>query len=257
MLEGPCICYHFLLGYLPDVSTCKNGIRWGINFCLWRHGGTGGPWRVDSPGSNSCNHHGSPKDVLTSLDSFLVSSFSGTADSSLHQSRVSHLSASQETHRLESEIASSGGVFLPSLSKVSSDPHRKEATIGFSSGHSSKSEPLPSDPSSPCGVLGLADVLGSVDWLGAGSSANLTWRHLLFCPSPLGLWWSLLLDLSWDFEQAWVQLSLLISSSKVATAAKAFWWVLHMVAKFLSIELSLLSQWGALFLDEWEPLVGG
>ena len=89
----------------------------------------------------------------------------------------------------------SGGIFLSSLSKVSSDPRRKEATVGFSSGSSAKSEPLPWDPSL------LGGVLGSADWLGAGSSTNLTWQHLLFCPPPLGLQWSPLLDLAlnWDW----------------------------------------------------------
>ena len=146
--------------------------------------------------SSSCNCCGSLKDALTSLASFLASSFPGIADSSIHQSGVSHLSAFYGTHRLKSRIAGSEDVFLPSSSEVSGNPCRKEATIRFSSGGSSKSEPLPSDPSSPGGFL------GSADWLGAGSSANLTWWCLLFCPSPLGLWQSLLLDLPLDCEWA-------------------------------------------------------
>ena len=168
----------------------------GINLFLWRHGSAGGAWRVASLESSSCNCCGSPKDALTSLASSLASSFPGTADSSLHQSGVSHLSAFHGTPRLKSQILSSGGIFLPSSSKVSGNPHRKEAAIGFSSGDSSKSEPLPLDPSSPGGVL------GSVDQLGAGFSANLTWWCLLFCPSPLGLQWSQLLDLALDWEWA-------------------------------------------------------
>ena len=118
----------------------------------------------------------------------------GTADSSIHQSGVSHLSAFHGTHRLKSKIAGSRGIFLPSSSEVSGNPCRKEATISFSSGSSSKSEPLPLDPSSP------GCVLGSADWLGAGSSANQTWWHLFFCPSPLSLWQSLLLDLALNWE---------------------------------------------------------
>ena len=153
----------------------------GMNLCLCRHGGAGGAWRVASLKSNSCNHHGSSKDALTSLASFLLSSFPGMADSSAHYSGISHLSALHGTHWLKSKITGSGGVFLPSSSKVSGNPCRKEATIGFSSSGSSKSEPLPLDPSSSGGVLGL------VDWLGTGSSANLTWQCLFFCPSPLDL----------------------------------------------------------------------
>ena len=66
--------------------------------------------------------------------------------------RVFHL-----THWLKSAVSGSGGVFLPSLSEVSGDPHRKEATVAFSSSSSSKSEPLPWDPSSPNGFLGSTD----------------------------------------------------------------------------------------------------
>ena len=196
MLEGPRISHYLFPGNLPNISTCKNGISWLHKPLSTEHGSAGGAWRVASLESSSCNHHGSLKDALTSLASFLVSSFPSTTDSSIHHSGVLHLSAFQGTHRLKSKIAGSRGVLLPSSSKVSGDPHRKEATFGFSSGGSSKSEPLPSDPSSPSGVLGLADLLG-VD-----SSANLSWWCLLFCLSPLGLQRSPLLDLALDCEQA-------------------------------------------------------
>ena len=220
----------FSLGTSLMSLHVKIEVAGGINLFLWRHGGAGGAWGVASLDPNSCNCHGNPKDALTSLANFLAS-FPGTADSSTHQSRVSHLSAFHWTNRPKSRIAGSRGIFLPSSSKVSGDPCRKEATIGFSSGSSSKSEPLPLDPSSPSGVLGLAD------WLGVASSANLTWQHLFFCPSPLSLQQSLLLDLALDFEWAWVRLSWLISSSKVAIAANAFWWALCMVARVLSIKI--------------------
>ena len=111
---------------------------------------------------NSCICHGSPKDAHTSLASFLQSSLSGTVDSSIHHSRVSHLLAFQETHQLNSKTMGSGGISSPSSSEVFGDPLRKEATVGFSSGGSSKSEPLPLDPCSP------GSVLGSVEWLGVG-----------------------------------------------------------------------------------------
>ena len=130
----------------------------GINLFLQRHGSAGGAWRVASLESNSCNHCGSMKDALTSLASFLASSFPGTANSSSHQSGVSHLSAFHGTHWPKSIMLGSGGIFLPSSSEVSGDPHRKEATVGFSSGSSSKSEPLPLDPSSPSGILGFVQI---------------------------------------------------------------------------------------------------
>ena len=150
----------------------------GINLCQQRHGRAGGAWRVALPVSSSCNCRGSLKDALTCLASFLVLSSPGTVDSSIHQLGVLHLSAFHWTHSAKSNTVSSGAVFLPSLSDVSGDPCRKEATAGFSSGSSPKSESPPSDPSSPDGISRL------VDWLGASSSAKLTWWHLFFCPSP-------------------------------------------------------------------------
>ena len=85
-----------------------------------------------------------------------------------HQSGVSHLSDFHVTHQEKSATLDSRGIFSPSLSKVPGDPHRKEVTIGFNSGSSSRSEPPPWDPSLPGGIL------WSADWLGVGSSANLT-----------------------------------------------------------------------------------
>ena len=237
----------FSLGISQMSIHAKIELAGGINLFLWRTGGAGGACRVAFLESSSCNCCGSLKDALTSLASFLASSFPSTADSSIHQSGVSHLSAFHETHRLKSRIVGSGGVFSSSSSKVSSNIHRKEATISFSSCGSSKSEPLPSDPSSPGGVL------GSADWLGAGSSANLTWWHLLFCPSPLSLWQSPLLDLALDCKQAQVQFSLLISFSRVDTVANAFWCASCTMAKLLSTELSFFLLWRALLLEEWEP----
>ena len=149
-----------------------------MNFCLWRHGSAGGAWRVASFEPNSHNCHGSPKDALTSLASFLESSFPGTADSSIHRSGILHLSTFYGTHWLNSTTGGSGDVSLPSSSEVFSDPLRKEATVGFSSSGSSRSEPLPLDPCS----------LGSV--LGVGRAA---WGRLILKPDFVAL---LLLALS-------------------------------------------------------------
>ena len=152
-----------LLSWQANVESAGS-----MNLCLHRHGGAGGAWRVVSLEPNSCNCHGSPKDALTFLASFLVSSFPGTANSSNHHSGVSHLSSFHGTHWPKSKIMGSRGIFSPSSSEVSGNPHRKEATIGFSSGSSPKSEPPPLDPSSPdC-------VLGSADWLETCWSLNQT-----------------------------------------------------------------------------------
>ena len=239
MLEGSGICHHFFPGDLPNVPTCKNQVSWGHKLLSAKAWQCRGAWRVASLEPNSCNCHGSPKDALTSLASFLASSFPSTADSSIHHSGVLHLSAFYGTHRPKSKIRGSRGIFLPSSSGVSSNPRRKEATISFSSGSSSKSEPLPSDPSSPGCVLGLAD------WLGAGSSANLTWQCLFFCPSLLSLWWSLLLDLALDWEWFLVWLSLSISSSRVATMASTFWWAYILWLDFMPWNIIPSSVGGA------------
>ena len=238
MLEGPYICHHFFPGDLPNVPTCNNWVSWGINFCLQRHGSAGGAWRVATFEPNSCNCHGSPKDALTSLASFLKSSFPGTVDSLVHHSGVSHLSTFLGTHWPKSKTAGSRGIFSPSSSKVSSNPLRKEATIGFSSGGSSKSEPLPLDPSLGC-------VLGLVEQLGAGCFSNWTWQCLFFHPSLLGLQWSLLLDLALDLERFLVWLSLSISSSRVVTVVSAFWWASQTIARLLSMESLFLLLWGS------------
>ena len=75
----------FSLGTSRMSLHAKIDLAGGINLFLLRHGSEGGAWRVASLKSNSRNHCGSTKDALTSLASFLVSSFPGTANSSSHQ----------------------------------------------------------------------------------------------------------------------------------------------------------------------------
>ena len=184
----------------------------------------GGAWRVASLTPNSHICCGSPKDASTYLASFLQSSIPGTVNNLVHHSGVLHLSAFNGTHWLNSKTTGSRGILSPSSSEVSGNPLRKEATTGFSSGSSSKSESLPLVPSSP------GPVFGSVGQLGAGWSSNCTWQHVLFCSSLLHPWWSLLLDLALSSEQFWVWFSLSISSSRVAATASTFWWALHTMA---------------------------
>ena len=153
---------------LSNIPACKDGVGRGHKLLLVETWQCRGAWRVASLESNSCIHCGSVKDTLTSLASLLASSLPGTANSSSHQSGILHLSNFHLTHWPKSAVSGSGGVFSSSLSKVPRDPRKKEATIGFSSGSSSKSDPLPWDPSSPDSILGLADQLG------ASLSANPT-----------------------------------------------------------------------------------
>ena len=128
----------FSLGTSQISLHAKIELAGGINLFLQRHGGSGGAWRVASLVSNSHSCCGCMKDALTSLAHFLTSMFHGTANSSSHQFGVSHLSAFHGTHTLKSIISGSGGVFSPSSSKVSGDPHRKEVPVGFTSSGSPK-----------------------------------------------------------------------------------------------------------------------
>ena len=197
------------------------------------------------PASSSCSCRGSPKDALTCLASFLVLSSPGIVDSYIHQLGVLHFSAFHGTHSAKSKMAGSSGIFSPLSSDVSGDPCRKEATAAFSSSSSSKSKSLPLEPSPPNGMSGSADQLG------AGSSAKLTWWHIFFCPSPLDLRRSWLLDLTPNCGDVLIWLSLSISPSKAIVADSAFWCTLCILARLLSTELSH-SQWGLLLLDGWE-----
>ena len=136
------------LAYATTFSLGTSQMSWhakiesvgGTNFFLQRHSSAGGAWRVASLESNSHICCGSMKDALTSLANLLASLFPGTASSSSHQSGVSHLSDFQGTHLLKFVMLGYGGVSLLSSSEVSGDACRKEATVGFNSSSSSKSE---------------------------------------------------------------------------------------------------------------------
>ena len=96
----------------------------------------------------------SQNNAHTSLASLLWSHISGTANNSAHQLGVSHLSALHGTHWLNSVTAGSRGILSPSSSEVPSDPLKKDATSGPSSGGSSKSEASAAVASSLDSVLG-------------------------------------------------------------------------------------------------------
>ena len=136
---------------------------------------------------SSCICCGSLKDAHTSLASFLQSSIPGTVENLVHHSRVSHLLAFHGTHWLNSKTAGSGGIFLPSSSEVSGDTLRKEATASFSSGSSSKSEPLPLDPCSPGSVFRSARWLGQIDLQTTPGSISF-FALLYFIPSSPYSW---------------------------------------------------------------------
>ena len=121
--------------------------------------GEPGEWPPLAP--NSCICCGSLKDAGTSLASFLQSSIPGTVDSSVHHSGVSHLLAFHGTHWLNSKTVGSGGVSSPSSLEVSGQPSQdRRLPAGFSSGSSSKSEPLPLDPCSLGPVFRFGEAAG-------------------------------------------------------------------------------------------------
>ena len=190
MLEGPSICHHFLLRDFPNVPASIYRISWQHKLLPMKIWQCRGSLEVASLVPNSCICHGSLQDAFTSLANFLWSSFSDTIDSSVHYSGVLHLLAFHGAHQLNSVTGGSGDVSSPSSLEVSSNPLRKEGTIGFSSGSSSKFEPLPLDPCS------LGFVWGLAEWFKIGWSSNQTWQHLFICHSLLCYQWTLLLDLA-------------------------------------------------------------
>ena len=155
-------------------------------------------------------------------------------DSSIHQLGVSHFLTFHWTHLVKSRTGGSGGISLPSLSDASSDPHRKEATVGTNSGSSPKSVSLPLDSSLPDGISGLV--------------GQLTWQHPLFLLLSLDLWQSQLHNLTLDLKWALIWLSLSISSSKVVVVDSTLWCTSCILARLLSTKLSR-SWWGFLLLD--------
>ena len=210
----------------------------------------GGAWRLASLFPNSRIHCGSQKEACTSLASFLQSSIPGTIDNLVHQSRVLHFSAFHGTHWLKSKTVGFRGILLPSSSEVSSNPLRKEATASFSSGGSSRSEPLPVAPPHWALSSGQWGSWGQVGLQTAPGSISS------FCSSLLCPRWSLLLDLTLSSEWFWVQFSLSISASRVAAMASTFWWASHTMARLLSTKLSLFPFWGTPLLEEWGSLDG-
>ena len=88
---------------------------------------------------------------------------------------------------------------------------------------------------------------------GAGLSLGHTWWCLLFCPQDFCLQQSQLLEWVWGSNQPRVldQLSHSISSSKVATVARAFHWASLALVRPLSAEVSLPPLLGVLLLRDW------
>ena len=245
MLEGPGICYCFLLGDFSNVPAGIDGFgRWHKLLLMkaWWHRGA---WRLASSICNSLILCRSRNKACTSLASLFWSSTSGTADNSAHQLGVSHLSAFHSTHWLNSVTVGSRGILSSSSSEVPVDPLKKDATSGPSSSGSSRSEPSAAAASSLDSVLGLEGQLG------AGCSSNCTWQSLFFCSTLLCSMWSLLLDLTLTSRQVQVQLNLSISPLRAATAASAFGWATCTMAKLLSTKLSPFSFWEALLLKGW------
>ena len=84
-----------------------------------------------------------------------------------------------------------------------------------------------------------------------GRQDQLTWQHPLFLPLSLDLQQSRLLDLTLNHKWALIQVSLSISSSKVAVVDSTLWCTMCILVRLLSTKLSC-SQWGFLLLDGWE-----
>ena len=86
-----------------------------------------------------------------------------------------------------------------------------------------------------------------------GQFSGHIWQCLCFCPLDPCTWQSLLFDHTHTSDQLLVRgwLSHSISSSRVATMARAFWWASLTLAKHLSTEASLPTLLGVLLLGGW------
>ena len=158
---------------------------------------------------------GSPKDACTSLASFLQSSLSGTVNSLVHHSRVSHLSAFRGTYRLNSLRRGLQRCLLVFIFRSLWQPSQE-------GGHCQlQFQWLLQVRAFGHWTLLTSSVLGSVGSWGR-FILNQTWQFLLFCPSLLCHQQSLLSDLDLDCEWFRVQLSLSISSSRVAHCSQCF-----------------------------------
>ena len=245
MLEGPGICYHFLLGDFSNVPAGVDGFgRWHklLPTKAWWHRGA---WRSASSIHSSLILCGSQNEAHISLASLLWSSTSSTANNSAHQLWVLHLSALHSTHWLTSVTVGFGGILSSLSSEVPINPLKKDATSSPRSSGSSRSEPSVVTASLLDSVLGLEGQLGT------GCSSNCTQQCLFFHSTQLCSWWFLLLDLALTSGWVWVWLNLSISPSRAATVASTFWWASCMVAKLLSTKVSLFSFQEAPLLEGW------
>ena len=134
-----------------------------------------------------------------------------TVDSSTHQSGTSHLSAFHCTHSAGWDTGSSGDISSLSSSVILDGPCKKEATLAWSSGGSTKSVSVPSDPIPLEGISADQPAAGWLQKLAShcpflllSSDPQLS---LHFCPGP---------------EWAFFLYNLLISSSRVTAVNKAF-----------------------------------
>ena len=213
----------FSLGISWMSRQAKADMMGGMNLHWWRHGGARGAWNGASSGSNSCMHFGSLYEALTCRANFSMSS-SGTVDSSTHQSGTSHVSAFHCTHLAGWDIGSSGDISLLSSSVILDSPCKKEAMLAWSCGGSPKSKSAPSDPTLLEGI--------SADWPAAGWLQKLASHRLflLLSSDP-----QLSLCFCPGLERTFFLYNLSISSSRVATANKAFQCAFCTLAKLLSI----------------------
>ena len=183
--------------------------------------------------------------------SFSWLSTSGTKVSSCHQLGVSHAQALQVTHSSSSFIGGSWeGISTFSSPEILTGPWRKQVNSSPNSSGSSKlkfsmasASPLGSEPPRKGGTQSREH--GSLLATPGGASSSVP--GIYTCSSPCFGEWACASD---QFQMRG-QLSHSISSCKVATMARAFWWASLTSARLLSTEAYLLPLQGVLLLGGW------
>ena len=158
---------------------------------------------------------------------------------------VMHSGSPGSTQLSKSSTGGSGeDLFLSSSSDLPPGSCRKWLTSGPNSGRASRSKSRRTSSSSS--NSGTPQGSAVFKERGRGSPLATPSSNLLFCPWILCLWQSQLLE--WVWASHWLQvmdwLSCYISSSKVATVARASQWASLTLARPLSAEVSLPPSWG-------------
>ena len=140
ILKGMSVCYGLLSLYFSYIPASKNSVGRQLESASTEAWWGRGVWQWYLISFVLLALLGWLNEAHTCHANVLQLGTSSNANSSLHQSGVSAVSAFQFTHSLSSPMGGSRGG--PSSSELSTSPVRKEVTPGSNSGSSPRSESL-------------------------------------------------------------------------------------------------------------------